>query len=110
MESSNEGGHDLSFHDVRNRIPHLKKASDVATEELGWLLVDVVQIMLGAWPSARSHVVVGEDLLQFFLGSNGVQGKTCELVHRSVCKHDGEIVRHDAGNSPDDAHNSGISL
>ena len=48
MESSNEGGDDLSFHDVRNRIPHLRKASDVATEELERLLVDAVQIMLGA--------------------------------------------------------------
>ena len=30
MESSDEGGDDLSFHDVRNIIPHLRKASDVA--------------------------------------------------------------------------------
>ena len=42
MESSDKGGDDLGFHDVGNRIPHLKKASDVATEELGRLLVDVV--------------------------------------------------------------------
>ena len=42
MESSDEGGDDLSFRDVWNRIPHLRKASDVAAEELGWLLVDVV--------------------------------------------------------------------
>ena len=42
MESSDEGGDDLSFRDVGNRIPHLGKASDVATEELGWLLVDAV--------------------------------------------------------------------
>ena len=34
MESSDEGGDDLSFHDVGNRIPHLRKASDVAMEEL----------------------------------------------------------------------------
>ena len=72
MKSSDEGGDDLSFRDVRNRIPHLGKASDVATKELGWLLVDVVQIMLGARPSTRSHVVVGEDLLQLFLGFDGV--------------------------------------
>ena len=63
MESSDEGGDDLSFCDVRNRVPHLGKVSDVAMEELGWLLVDVVQIMLGARPSTHSHVVVGEDLL-----------------------------------------------
>ena len=44
----------------------------MATEELGWLLVDAIQIMLGARPSTRSHVVVGEDLFQLFLGSNGV--------------------------------------
>jgi len=34
MESSDEGGDDLSFHDVRNRIPHLGKTSNVAMEEL----------------------------------------------------------------------------
>ena len=39
-----EGGDDLSFHDVGNIISHLEKASDVATEELGRLLVDAVQI------------------------------------------------------------------
>ena len=60
MESSDEGGDDLCFYDVGNRIPHLRKASDVATEELRWFLVDAIQIMLGAWPSTRSHVVVGE--------------------------------------------------
>ena len=63
MESSDEGGDDISFCDVRNRFPHLEKASDVAIEELEWLLIDAVQIMLGARPSTRSHVVVGEDLL-----------------------------------------------
>ena len=62
MESSDEGGDDLDFRDVWNRIPHLRKASNVATEEFGRLLVDAVQIMLGARPSKRSHVVVGEDL------------------------------------------------
>jgi len=34
MESSDEGGDDLSFRDVGNRIPHLRKVSDVATKEL----------------------------------------------------------------------------
>ena len=63
MESSDEGGDDFCFCDVGNRIPHLRKASDVATEELGWFLVDAIQIVLGAWPSTRSHVVVSEDLL-----------------------------------------------
>ena len=61
MESSDEGGDDLRFHDVGNRIPHLGKASDVATEELGWLLVDAVEIMLGARPSTRSHIIICED-------------------------------------------------
>ena len=63
MKSSDEGGDDLSFRDVRNRIPHLEKASDVATEELGWLLGDAVEIMLGARPRTCSHVVVGENFL-----------------------------------------------
>ena len=63
MESSNEGGDDLSFYDVRNRIPHLRKASDIATEELEWLLVDAVQIMFGAPLSTCSHVVVSEEIL-----------------------------------------------
>ena len=72
MESSDKGGDDFCFRDVRNIIPHLGKASDVATEELGGLLVDAVQIMLGARLSTRSHVVVGEEFLQLFLGSDGV--------------------------------------
>ena len=38
--------------------------SDVATEELGRLLVDAVEIMLGARSSTRTHIIVGED---FFL-------------------------------------------
>ena len=81
MDSSDEGGDDFSFHDVRNRIPHLGKASNVAMEELGRLLVNAVQIMLGARPSARSHVVIGEDLFQLFPRSDGVRGKACEPVH-----------------------------
>ena len=72
MESSDEGGDDLGFHDVGNRIPHLRKASDVATKELGWLLVDAVKIMFGARPSIRSHIIVGEDFFQLFPGSDGV--------------------------------------
>ena len=110
MESSDEGGDDLCFCDVGNRIPHLEKVSDVAMEELGRFLVDAIQIMLGAQPSTRSHVVVDEDLLQLFLGSDGVQGEACEPVHRSWREHDGKIVHHDAGISPGGAHNSGISL
>ena len=81
MESSNEGGDDLSFRDVGNRIPHLGKASDVATEELEWLLINAVQIMLGARPSTRSHIVVGEDFFQLFPGSDGIQGNACKLAH-----------------------------
>ena len=88
MESSDEGGDDHSFYDVRNIVPHLGKASNVATEELGWFLVDAVQIMLGAWPGTCSHVVVGEDLFQLFPGSDGVRGKACEPVHRSWHEHD----------------------
>ena len=72
MESSDEGGDDLNFRDVRNRVPHLGKASDVAMEVLGRLLVDAVQIVLGAWPNTRSHIVVGEDLLQLLPGSDGI--------------------------------------
>ena len=63
MESSDKGGDDLCFCDVGNRIPHLKKTSDVATEELGRFLVDAIQIMFGARSSTRSHVVVDEHLL-----------------------------------------------
>ena len=109
-ESSDEGGDDLFFRDVGNRIPHLGKASDVATEELGRLLVNAVQIMLGARPSTRGHVVVGEDLLQCFPRSDGVWGEACELVHHSWREHDGKIVRHDTSISPGGAHSSGISL
>ena len=61
MESSDEGGDDLSFCDVGNRVPRLGKTSNVAMQELGRLLVDAVEIMLGARPSTRSHIIVGED-------------------------------------------------
>ena len=61
VESSDEGGDDLSFRDVGNRVPHLGTASDVATEGLGRLLVDAAQIVLGAWSSTGSHIIIGED-------------------------------------------------
>ena len=61
MESSDEGGDDLSLRDVGNRIPHLGEASDIAAEELRWLLGDAVEIMLGARTRTCSHVVVGEN-------------------------------------------------
>ena len=61
VESSDKGGDDFSFRDVGDRVPHLGETPDVATEELGWLLVDVVEIMLGARPSTRSHIIVSED-------------------------------------------------
>ena len=61
VESSDEGGDDLSFYDVGDRVPCLGKASDVATEDLGRLLVDAVQIVLGARPSIGSHIIIGED-------------------------------------------------
>ena len=48
MESLDEGSDNFSFRDIGNRIPHLRKASDVTTEELGRLLIDTVEIMLGA--------------------------------------------------------------
>ena len=110
MESSDKGGDDLCFRDIRNRIPHLGKVSDVATKEPRWLLVNAVQIMLGARPSTRGHVVVGEDLLQLFLGSNGVWGEACEPVHHSWHEHDRKIVRHDTGISFGGSHSCGISL
>ena len=64
MKSSDEGSDDLSFRDVGNRVPHHGESSNVATEELGRLLVDAVEIMLGARSSTRTHIIVGED---FFL-------------------------------------------
>ena len=66
--------------------------------------------MLGAWPSTCSHVVVGEDFFQLFLGSDRIRGKACEPVHGGWCEHDGKIVRHDTGVSSDGADNSGVSL
>ena len=88
----------------------LQKTSDVAMEELGRFLIDVIQIVLGARLSTRSHVVVSEDLLQLFLRSDGIRGEACEPVHCGWREHDGKIVCHDTGISPDDAHSSGISL
>ena len=64
VESSDEGGDDLSFCDVQNRVPHLRKTSNVAAMELGQLLVDAVEIMLGARSSTCSHIVVDEDFFR----------------------------------------------
>ena len=109
MESSDKGGDDFCFRDVGNRIPHLGKASDVATEELGRFLIDAVQIVLGARSSIRSHVVVSEDL-ELFPRFDGVRGEAGELVHRGWREHDGKIVCHDTGVSSGVMDNSGISL
>ena len=110
IESSDEGGDDFCFCDVRNRIPHLRKTSDVATEKLGHFLIDAIQIMLGARPSTRSHVIVGEDLLPLFPRSDGIRGEAREPVHCGWREHDGKIVRHDTGVSSDGADSSGVSL
>ena len=79
-------------------------------EELGWLLVDAVEIMLGARPSTRSHIIVDEDFCQLFLGSNGVQGKACEPVHGGWCEHDRKIVCHDTSVSSSGVGSGGVSL
>ena len=42
MESLDKGTDDFCFRDVGNRVPHLEKMSDVATEELGRFLVDAI--------------------------------------------------------------------
>jgi len=110
VESSDEGGDDLNFHDVGNRIPHLGKSSYVAVEDLGWLLVDAVQIMFGARQNACSHVVVGENFLQFFPGSDGIRGKASKPAHDSWHEHDRKIVRHDIGVSFGGVNSSGVSL
>ena len=109
VESSDEGDDDLSFCDVGNRVPHLEKASNVAAEELGRLLVDAVEIVLGARLSTRSHLVVGEDFLQLFPRFDGIRGETGEPVHRGWREHDGKIVCHDTGISPGGTHSGGIS-
>ena len=109
MESSDKGGDDLCFHDVGDRIPHLEKSSDVTTEELGWFLIDAIQIVLGARPSTRSHVIIGEDL-QLFPKFDGIWGEARELVHCGRREHDGKIVHHDTSISPGGTHSVGISL
>ena len=66
--------------------------------------------MLGARPSTHGHIVVGEDFLQLFLGSNGIRGKASKPAHGGWREHDGEIVRHDTGVSSDGANSNGVSL
>ena len=110
VESSDKGGDDLSFRDVRNRVPHLGKASNVAAEELGRLLADAVEIMLGARSSTRGHIVVSEDFLQLFPGSDGVWGKASKPAHGGWSEHDGEIICHDIGVSSGGTDSSGVSL
>jgi len=110
VESSDEGGDDLNFSDVGNRVAHLEKASNVAVEELGRLLVDAVEITLGARSGTRGHIVVGEDFLQLFLGSDGVRGKASKPAHGGWHEHDGEIIRHDTSVSSGGTDISGICL
>ena len=78
VESSDKGGDDLSFRDVGNIIPHLGETSNVVAKELGRLLVDAVEIMLGARPSTRSHIIVGED---FFSSSQDPMESRARLVN-----------------------------
>jgi len=110
MESSDKGGDDFCFRDVGNRIPHLRKSPDVATEELERFLVDAIQIVLGARPSTRSHIIVGEDLLQLFPRFDGIWGEAREPVHCGRREHGEKIVRQDTSISPGGAHSGGISL
>ena len=42
MESLDKGGDDFCFHDVGNRIPHLRKSSDITTEELERFLINAI--------------------------------------------------------------------
>ena len=79
-------------------------------EKLGRFLIDAIQIMLGARPRTRSHVLVGEDLFELFPGSDGVRGKACEPVHGGWREHDEKIVRHDNGISFGGTNSSGVSL
>ena len=58
MESSDEGCDGLSFRDVWNRIPHLRKASDVAAEELEWLLVIWLMQFKSCLVLGRVHVAM----------------------------------------------------
>ena len=110
MESLDKDGDDFCFCDVGNRIPHLRKTSNVATEKLGRFLINTIQIMLGARPSTHCHVIVGEDLLQLFPRFDGIWGEAREPVHCSQHGHDGKIVCHDTSISPGDTHGGGISL
>ena len=48
-------------------------------KELGQLLVDAVEIMLGARPSTRSHIIVGED---FFCSSQDPMESGARLVNQ----------------------------
>ena len=110
MESSDKGGDDFCFRDVGNRIPHLRKSSNVTTEEHKRFLINVIQIVLGARPSTRSHVIIGEDLLQLFPRFDGIRGEAYEPIHRSWREHDRKIVCHDAGISPSGTQSSGTGL
>ena len=79
-------------------------------EELGQFLIGSIQIMLGARPSTRNHIIVGEDLLQLFPRSDGIWREAREPVHCGWREHDRKIVCHDTGISYGGMHSSGISL
>ena len=79
-------------------------------EELEWLLVDTVEIMLGARSSTRGHIVVSKDFLQLFPRSNGIWGKVGKPAHGGWRQHDREIIFHDIGVSSSGADSSGVGL
>ena len=73
-------------------------------------MADAVEVVLGAWPPACGHVVVGEDSLQIFPRVDGVRGEACEPTHGGWREHDREIVCHDVGVSPGGSDGGGVSL
>ena len=81
MESSDKGGDGFYFRDVGNRIPHLGKSPDVTTEELGRFLINVIQIVLGARPSTRSHIVL---VKTFFSCSQDPMESRARLVNQFI--------------------------
>ena len=62
----------LATADVGDGVPRLREAPDETTQGLPEGLMKLLQIVLGAWLLTSGHVVLGEDLLEVILRSNGV--------------------------------------
>jgi hypothetical protein len=66
--------------------------------------VKLLQVVLGTGLLACSHVVLGEDLFEVILRSDGVLPQVEKPVVRRLIEHDKQVVCHDVFTSASSSH------